>query len=209
MSKSAGNGVDPRVMVDRYGADSLRVWMSFIGEYSESAGWSEDGLKACNKLLSRIWNLQDIVAGDGETPELRFIINQTIKKVNSDIDSYKFNTAISAIMILVNEIYRVNKLTKNEYKTVLTLIGSFAPHLASEVYEVMGFGKFEDATFPVLDEKALILDEIELPVQVNGKVRGIIKIAAEADERMAVEAAKQNSEISKYLTENMFTDFEG
>ncbi len=203
MSKSAGNGVDPRVMVDRYGADSLRVWMSFIGEYSESAGWSEDGLKACNKLLSRIWNLQDIVAGDGETPELRFIINQTIKKVNSDIDSYKFNTAISAIMILVNEIYRVNKLTKNEYKTVLTLIGSFAPHLASEVYEVMGFGKFEDATFPVLDEKALILDEIELPVQVNGKVRGIIKIAAEADERMAVEAAKQNSEISKYLTENI------
>lgn len=203
MSKSAGNGVDPRVMVDRYGADSLRVWMSFIGEYSESAGWSEDGLKACNKLLTRIWNLQDIVSDEGETPELRFIINQTIKKVNSDIDNYKFNTAISAIMILVNEIYKINKLTKDEYKTLITLIGSFAPHLSSELFEIMKFGKFEDATFPVADESALILDEIDLPVQVNGKVRGIIKISTNASQDEALNVAKESAEISKYLTENI------
>lgn len=199
MSKSAGNGVDPRVMTDRYGADSLRVWMSFIGEYSESAGWSEDGLKACNKLLTRIWNMQDIVSGTGETKELRFAINQAVKKVKSDIDLYKFNTAISAIMILVNEIYKVQKLTNDEYKKLITIIGSFAPHLASELFEVMGYGKFEEATWPEIDESALVLDEIELPVQVNGKVRAVIKVGANAGEEDAVAAAKANAEVAKYL----------
>ncbi len=203
MSKSAGNGVDPRVMVDRYGADSLRVWMSFIGEYSESAGWSEDGLKACNKLLTRIWNLQDLISDNKETKELNYILNQTIKKVESDIDSNKFNTAISAIMILVNEIYRVGGLSREEYKTLLILIGSFAPHLSSEVFEIMNFGKFENASWPIYDESALILDEIELPVQINGKVRGIIKVPADANEEKVVSLAKQNTDISKYITESI------
>lgn len=203
MSKSAGNGVDPRVMVDRYGADSLRVWMSFIGEYSESAGWSEDGLKACNKLLTRIWNLQDLISDNKETKELNYILNQTIKKVESDIDSNKFNTAISAIMILVNEIYRVGSLSREEYKTLLILIGSFAPHLSSEVFEIMNFGKFENASWPIYDESALILDEIELPVQINGKVRGIIKVPADANEEKVVSLAKQNTDISKYITESI------
>lgn len=200
MSKSAGNGVDPRVMVDRYGADSLRVWMSFIGEYSESAGWSEDGLKACNKLLSRIWNLQDIVNGTGETPSLRFAVNQAVKKVSADIDAYKFNTAVSSIMILVNEIYKANTLTHDEYKKLLTIIGPFAPHLSSELFGKLGYGKFEDATWPKVDETALILDEIEVPVQVNGKVRAVLKVSAEITESELVEKAKENADVSKYLT---------
>ena len=204
MSKSAGNGIDPRIMVERYGADSLRVWMSFIGEYSEKATWSEEGLKACNKLLSRIWNAQELVSGNGETPELKFALNSAIKKVTSDIDATKFNTAISAIMILVNEIYKVNKLTNDEYKTLILLISPFAPHLANELFEVMGYGKqVEDASWPIADESALVLDEIEIPVQVNGKVRGVVKVSADANQDKIVEVAKENAEINKHLDGNI------
>jgi len=200
MSKSAGNGVDPRIMVDKYGADALRVWMSFIGEYSEKATWSEEGLKACSKLLSRIWNLQEIVSGEGTTKELSFILNSTIKKVSSDIDSTKFNTAISAIMILVNEVYKVNKITNGEYKTLLTLISPFAPHIVNEIFEAMGYGDVEKANWPVADESALMLDEIEIPVQVSGKVRGVIKVSATASQDEILEVAKASTEVSKYLT---------
>ena len=203
MSKSAGNGVDPRIMVDKYGADALRVWMSFIGEYSEKATWSEEGLKACSKLLSRIWNLQEMVSGDGYSKELAFALNSAIKKVSSDIDTTKFNTAVSAIMILVNEIYKIGKVTNDEYKALLTLISPFAPHIANELFEVMGYGNVEDTAWPVADESALVLDEIEIPVQVNGKVRAVIKVSAEANQDEVAEVAKANAEVQKYLTGNI------
>ncbi len=200
MSKSAGNGIDPRIMVDKYGADSLRVWMSFIGEYSEKATWSEEGLKACNKLLSRIWNMQEMVEGNGETKELKFAVNSAIKKVSSDIDATKFNTAVSSIMILVNEIYKVGKLTNDEYKKLILLISPFAPHLSNELFEVMGYGeKIEDASWPEVDESALVLDEIEVPVQINGKMRAVIKVAAESTQEEILEVAKANAELEKYL----------
>lgn len=199
MSKSAGNGIDPRTIVDRYGADSLRLWMSFIGEYSEKATWSEDGVKACNKLLNRIWNLQDIVGGEGETKELCFAVNTAVKKVFEDIDNTKFNTAISAIMILVNEIYRVNKLTRDEYKKLLIIISPFAPHFANELFEIMGFGDLEKETWPKVDESALVLDEIKLPVQFNGKLRGTILISANATQDEILEIVKSKPELSKHL----------
>lgn len=204
MSKSAGNGVDPRIMIDRYGADSLRVWMSFIGEYSESASWSEEGLKACNKLLSRIWNIQEMVTEKSEESELAFAVHSAIKKVTSDIDNTKFNTAISAIMILVNEIYRLGKVGREDYKNLILLISPFAPHIANELFEVMKFGtKIEDATWPVFDESKLVKNEIELPVQINGKVRGVITVSVDAGEDEVLAAAKENKEISKYLTGNI------
>jgi len=203
MSKSAGNGIDPRVIVERYGADSLRLWMSFIGEYSEKATWSDEGVKACNKLLNRIWNMQEIVSGDGETSELRFAVNQAVKKVLEDIENTKFNTAISAIMILVNEIYKVNKITNDEYKKLLTIISPFAPHFASELYDAMGYGKVEDATWPEIDESALVLDEIEIPIQVNGKMRGLVKVSSTASQDEILEVAKANDEIAKHLTGNI------
>lgn len=204
MSKSAGNGIDPRIMIDRYGADSLRVWMSFIGEYSEKATWSEEGLKACNKFLTRIWNLQEIAKGNGETDELKFILHSTIKKVTSDIDNTKFNTAISSIMILVNEIYKANKLTLDEYKTLILLVSPFAPHLANELFEIMGFGKnIENEKWPVADESAMVLNEIEIPVQINGKVRGVVKVPADITQENLVETAKTNEDISKYITGNV------
>lgn len=204
MSKSAGNGVDPRIMIDRYGADSLRVWMSFIGEYSESASWSEEGLKACNKLLSRIWNMQEMVTEKSEESELAFAVHSAIKKVTSDIDNTKFNTAISAIMILVNEIYRLGKVGREDYKNLILLISPFAPHVANELFEVMKFGtKIEDATWPVFDESKLVKNEIEIPVQINGKVRGVITVSVDAGEDEVLAAAKENKEISKYLTGNI------
>ena len=204
MSKSAGNGVDPRIMVDKYGADSLRVWMSFIGEYSEKATWSEEGMKASNKFLNRIWNLQEIVSGNGTTKDLEFIMNSTIKKVSSDIENMKFNTAISAIMILVNEIYKVNKLTNDEYKKLILLVSPFAPHIANELFETMGYGEnIESSNWPEIDEKALVLSEIEIPVQVNGKVRGVIKVNADATQEEIVEVSKSNEEISKHLAGNI------
>ena len=204
MSKSAGNGIDPRIMIDRYGADSLRVWMSFIGEYSEKATWSEEGLKACNKFLTRIWNLQEIAKGNGETDELKFVLHSTIKKVTSDIDNTKFNTAISSIMILVNEIYKANKLTLDEYKTLILLVSPFAPHLANELFEIMGFGKnIENEKWPVADESAMVLNEIEIPVQINGKVRGVVKVPADITQENLVETAKTNGDISKYITGNV------
>jgi leucyl-tRNA synthetase len=203
MSKSAGNGIDPRVIVERYGADSLRLWMSFIGEYSEKATWSDEGVKACNKLLNRIWNMQEIVSGDGETKELRFVVNQTVKKVLEDIENTKFNTAISAIMILVNDIYKANKVTNDEYKKLLTIISPFAPHFASELYDSMGYGKIEDATWPEVDESALVLDEIEIPIQVNGKMRGVVKVNSSASQDEILEVAKANDEIAKHLTGNI------
>jgi leucyl-tRNA synthetase len=202
MSKSAGNGVDPRIMVDRYGADSLRVWMSFIGEYSEKASWSEDGLKACNKLLTRIWNIQEIVTANLREKDVEFALHTAIKKVSSDIDSTKFNTAISAIMILVNEIYKIGKVGRDDYKDLLLLISPFAPHIANELYEKLGFGKsVEEATWPTYDENALVLDTIEIPVQINGKVRGVIKISADATETEVVEIAKKNEDVSKFITD--------
>ena len=204
MSKSAGNGVDPRIMVDKYGADSLRVWMSFIGEYSEKATWSEEGMKASNKFLNRIWNLQELVSGNGTNKELEFIMNSTVKKVSSDIENMKFNTAISAIMILVNEIYKVNKLTHDEYKKLILIVSPFAPHIANELFETMGYGEnIESAEWPTVDESALVLSEIEIPVQVNGKVRGTVKVNADASQEEIVEASKSNSEIAKHLSGNI------
>jgi len=203
MSKSAGNGIDPRIMIDRYGADSLRVWMSFIGDYSEKATWSEEGLKACNKLLSRIWNLQELVV-DEEVKELNFIVNSTIKKVTSDIDNTKFNTAISSIMILVNEIYKAQKLSREDYKKLILIISPFAPHIANELYEIMGYGdNIENEKWPEADEKAMVLNEIEIPVQINGKMRGVVKVSTEITEAELVEVVKSNEDISKHLTDNI------
>ena len=203
MSKSAGNGIDPRIMIDRYGADSLRVWMSFIGDYSEKATWSEEGLKACNKLLSRIWNLQELAQED-EVKELSFIVNSTIKKVTNDIDNTKFNTAISSIMILVNEIYKVGKLSHSDYKNLLLIISPFAPHISNEIYEAMGYGEnIENEKWPVADEKAMVLNEIEIPVQINGKMRGLVKVSTDITQDELVEVVKASEEISKHLTGNI------
>lgn len=201
MSKSAGNGVDPMLMIDKYGADALRVWMSFIGDYGETALWSEDGMKACLKLLSRIWKLQEKVQGDEDCKELKYVLNASIKKVGEDIDSFKFNTAISQIMTLVNEMYKVERISTKEYETLIVLISPFAPHLAEELYTSLGYGKkMEDAAWPVADQKALEVSEIEIAVQVLGRVRGTIFVSKDTSQDEAVKKAQANSDIAKFIT---------
>ena len=202
MSKSAGNGVDPRLMIEQYGADSLRLWMSFIGDYGASVTWSEDGLKACNRLINRIWAMQEfLVDGDEYSKELEFAMHSTIKKVSADIDSTKFNTAIASIMTLVNEIYKVGKVNKAEYKSLLLLISPFAPHVVNELYEELNLGpNFEDERWPQFSEEKLELDEIEIPVQINGKLRGKVIAQKNVTQEELVKLATENSEIAKYIT---------
>ena len=174
-----------------------------MGEYSDKVVWSEDGLKACNKFLNKIWNIQELVT-DADTKELQFSINTAIKKVSNDIDNNKFNTAISAIMILVNEIYKLKKISNEDYKKLILLISPFAPHLANELFEIMGYGKsIETAEWPQVDENALKLDEIEMPVQINGRVRSVITIPSSATQEEIVEIAKSNEEVAKFITGNI------
>ena len=134
---------------------------------------------------------------------MRYIVNYTVKKVYDDIDATKFNTAISAIMILVNDIYKVGTLTNDEYKKLLTIISPFAPHFSSELFEVMGYGKAEETEWPTFDASALVLNEIEMPIQVNGKVRGVVKVPADASQDEVLEIAKAAPEVAKYLEGNI------
>ena len=141
---------------------------------------------------------------DEEDKDLNFIVNSTIKKVTSDIDNTKFNTAISSIMILVNEIYKAQKLSREDYKKLILIISPFAPHIANELYEIMGYGEnIENEKWPEADEKAMVLNEIEIPVQINGKMRGIVKVSTEITEAELVDVVKSSEDISKHLTDNI------
>jgi leucyl-tRNA synthetase len=200
MSKSLGNVVDPLEVIADYGADALRVWEAFMGDYFETVNWSDDGTKACYKLLNRIWNMQEIISTDtAKTSKLNYAINHAIKKVSADIDNIKFNTAISEIMTCVNEIYKVGAISAEQYKTLITLISPFAPHIAEELFEVCNFGAIKDATWPVADESALVLDTIEVPVQVNGKIRGVVVVSTSATQDEVIAQAKANADVARYL----------
>ena len=202
MSKSAGNGVDPRVIIKDYGADALRLWMSFIGDYYESAVWSDEGVKACAKFLSRVWRLQENVQkGNAFSKELEYAFHFAIKKVTEDMDNIKFNTAVSALMTLVNEIYKVNKINDFEYKTLLTLVYPFAPHLAAELFETMGYGNsICEQAWPKFEQNKLEKTTIELPVQIQGKVRGTVSVDKDMSQEQIVQIALENPEINKYVT---------
>ena len=199
MSKSAGNGVDPLVVIADYGADALRVWMSFIGDYFEAVNWSDDGTKSCYRFLNRIWNMQEFLT-ESNQPKLDYAINHAIEKVSADIDNIKFNTAIAEMMTCVNEIYKVGSIGKEQYKTLITLVSPFAPHMAEELFEVCGFGEYKNQTWPKLNKAALVKDTVEMPVQVNGKIRGVISVPAAATQEEVVAIAKQSAEVAKYLT---------
>lgn len=172
MSKSSGNGVDPLEVIAIYGADALRLWMSFIGDYYESAVWNDDGVKACKKFLNRVENLQDIlVDGDEISKELEVALHTAIKKVSQDIDNIKFNTAISAHMILLNEITKVGKINRAEFKILLTLLNPFAPHMTEELWTAHNFmPRICDVKWPEWDENKLVKDEIEYAIQINNKI---------------------------------------
>lgn len=193
MSKSRGNVVNPDELVDAYGADSLRTYEMFIGAFEQHAAWSTEGLKGCRRFLERVWKLGDMLQdGEAYSPELETKMHQTIKKVSNDFETLKYNTGIAALMALVNEFYRVKRITKGEFRTFLLLLNPVAPHITEELWETAGFaGHCYHQSWPVFDEAKTVEDVIELAIQVNGKMRGTVKVARDAEKEAVLAAAKE------------------
>lgn len=191
MSKSRGNVVNPDDVVDEYGADTLRTYEMFIGAFDLSAAWSMEGVKGCRRFLDRVWKLQDMLM-DGESyrPELETKIHQTIKKVSNDFEGLKFNTAIAAMMALVNEFYKANSVNKTEYATLLLLLNPVAPHMTEELWEMIySDGRIYQQSWPEYDETKTIESMVEIAVQINGKVKATVKVALDEDEASVKEKA--------------------
>ncbi|MCI7596659.1 MAG: leucine--tRNA ligase [Lachnospiraceae bacterium] len=193
MSKSRGNVVNPDDIVRDYGADTLRTYEMFIGAFELSASWSEDGVKGCRRFLDRVWKLQDIlVDGDTYSEGMETKMHQTIKKVSSDFEHLKYNTAIAAMMALINEFYKKNEINRAEYKTLLLLLNPVAPHITEELWQLMGNeGRVYQASWPQYDEAKTVEAAVEIAVQVNGKTRALIKVASDVDKDAAIAAAKE------------------
>ncbi len=203
MSKSRGNVVNPDDIVREYGADTLRTYEMFIGAFELSAAWSEDGVKGCRRFLERVWKLQDILTGDeGYSKDLEVKIHQTIKKVSSDFENLKYNTAIAAMMALINEFYRKNAVTRGEFKTLLTLLNPVAPHITEEIWQAVGFeGRIYQTTWPEFDEEKTVEAAVEIAVQINGKTRATLTIPRDEDKESVVAKAKEI--VAEKLTGNV------
>ena len=192
MSKSRGNVVNPDEIVEDFGADTLRTYEMFIGAFDLSASWSDDGVKGCRRFLDRVWKLQDIlVDGDAYSADMETKMHQTIKKVSNDFENLKFNTAIAAMMALINDFYKKNAVNKAEYTTLITLLNPVAPHITEELWSVLGNeGRVYQTAWPTYDEAKTIESTIEIAVQINGKMKATIKVAADVDKDSAIAAAK-------------------
>ena len=193
MSKSLGNVVNPDEIVMEYGADTLRTYEMFIGAFDVSAAWSEDGVKGCRRFLERVWKLQDIlVEGDEYSKEMETRVHQTIKKVSADYENLKFNTAIAAMMALINDFYKRNAVTAGEYKTLLALLNPVAPHITEELWQAAGYeGRVYQAAWPVYDEAKTVEAAVEIGVQVNGKLRVTVTVPKDMDKDAVITAAKE------------------
>ena len=193
MSKSRGNVVNPDDIVREYGADTLRTYEMFIGAFDLSASWSEDGVKGCRRFLERVWKLQDILTDDeGYSADMETKMHQTIKKVSSDFESLKYNTAIAAMMSLINDFYKKNSVTKGEFKTLLTLLNPVAPHITEELWQANGFdGRLYQTSWPEYDEEKTVESTIELAVQINGKMKGTLKVSKDEQKDNILAMAKE------------------
>ncbi len=200
MSKSKGNVVDPNDVVNEYGADVLRVYILFMGDYASAAPWNDSSVKGCKRFLDRVAALTDLVKGTGVTAKLESSFHKTVKKVTEDIEEMKFNTAIAAMMALINTIYEVGSLTADELKTLLKLLCPFAPHLCEEMWETLGEKNFLSMTeWPAWDEAKTVDAEIEIAVQVSGKLRATITIAADASKEDAIAVARADERIQNAI----------
>ncbi len=193
MSKSRGNVVNPDDIINEFGADTLRTYEMFIGAFDLAASWSQEGVKGCRRFLERVWKLQDmLVDGDEYSPEMVTKVHQTIKKVSSDYESLKYNTAIAAMMALVNDLFKAEKVTRAEFKTLLQLLNPVAPHITEELWEICGFEKrLYQNTWPEYDEAKTVENTVEIAVQINGKTRTTINIAKDCDKDTAIAAGKE------------------
>ena len=201
MSKSKGNVVNPDDMVKEYGADALRTYEMFIGDYSKDASWSENGLKGCKRFLDKIYRLKDKVKdGDNYTKELEILINKTIKKVEEDINTMNYNTAVSALMILSNEYDKLDSITKKDYRTILHLLNPIAPHITEELNEMMKLGKpFYESDFPTYDENKMTENKVNIACSVNGKLRATFEAELDTPKDKLLELAKSQENVIRHI----------
>ena len=196
MSKSRGNVVNPDDIVRDYGADTMRLYEMFIGDFEQAAPWNPQSIKGCKRFLERFMNLVDVAEGEGVTPELEKHMHKLIKKVTADIDGMKFNTAIAAMMATVNTVFEIGKITKSELRTFAKVLSPFAPHIAEEVYSLVGGdGLVSLAKWPEHDEAKCVDDTVEMPVQVCGKVRSVITVSKSASKDDILAAAKADDKV--------------
>ena len=205
MSKSLGNVVNPDDVVKAYGADTMRLYIMFIGDFEKVATWSDDAVKGCKRFLDRVWNLADqVTEEDGVSEKNAPIVHKTIKKVTDDIDTLKMNTAIAALMAMVNEFYS-NGLSRGDFEALLLMLSPFAPHMVEELWEQKGFAaKYEDkmamqCAWPEYDESKTVASSVEMAVQVSGKFKGTIIVPVDSDQDTVVEAAKANEKVAKAI----------
>ncbi|MBE6608402.1 MAG: leucine--tRNA ligase [Ruminococcaceae bacterium] len=200
MSKSRGNVIDPNDIVNNYGADTLRTYVLFMGDYGSAAPWSENSVKGCRRFIERVASLSDITNGNGVTPELESDFHKTIKKVTEDIEAMKFNTAIAAMMTLLNRIYEVGTLTRDELLTFASILSPFAPHICEEINEWLGNkDMLATAPWPTYDEAKTVDATIEIAVQICGKLRSTVVIPADASKDDMLKAAKENERIAELI----------
>ena len=193
MSKSRGNVVNPDDIVNDYGADTVRTYEMFIGAFDLSASWSEDGVKGCRRFLERVWKLQSMMTEDeGYSKDLETKMHQTIKKVSNDFENLKFNTAIAAMMSLINEFYKKNSVTKGEYKTLITLLNPVAPHMTEELWSILGGeGRLYQTAWPEYEEAKTVESTVEIAVQINGKTKATISIGKDDPKDDVLAKAKE------------------
>lgn len=191
MSKSRGNVVNPDDIIDNFGADTMRLYEMFIGDFEKAVSWQENGVKGARRFLDRVWAMADFLTDEtGIQPEIETLLNQTIKKVTDDYENLKFNTAIAQMMTLVNELYRVGKVTKTEFEILLTLLNPIAPHLTEELWETLGHQTVLSLSpWPSYDETKLVEDEVEIVIQINGKIKEKLVISKDADQKTQEAAA--------------------
>ena len=202
MSKSRGNVVNPDEIVDEYGADTMRLYEMFIGDFEKAAPWSKASIRGCRRFVERYWNLQNVlVDGDKIRPELESAFNKAIKKVGEDIENIKFNTAIATLMALINDISNVKSINKEELRIFSILLNPFAPHVTEEVYEAckLGNGILAEAEWPKYDESKCVDESVEIVVQVNGKIKTKLNIPVDADKDTVLELAKNDENVRKAI----------
>ena len=201
MSKSLGNVVNPDDIVSKFGADTLRAYSMFMGDYEKEVSWSDNGVKGCKRFIDRVIALgEKVIDGNQYSPDLEGIIHKTIKKVTDDIDAMKFNTAFSAMMILSNELDKKEKITKADYRALLTLLNPFIPHITEELNEIHALGPIIcESAWPSYDKEKLIDDEIEIAVQVNGKLRGSVIIGNDDDDEIIKQKVLQDENVAKHI----------
>ena len=193
MSKSRGNVVNPDDIVQEYGADTLRTYEMFIGAFDLAASWSEDGVKGCRRFLDRVWKLQDLMTDEeGYSKDLETKMHQTIKKVSNDFENLKYNTAIAAMMTLLNDFYKKGSITRGELKTLIILLNPVAPHITEEMWQIIGCeGRVYQQTWPEFDEAKTVESSVEIAVQINGKVKGTLGIQKDDPKDQVIAKAKE------------------